>query len=297
MKIFFDNVNFGSTSGPNSFALKLANAMSHLGHRVNQDPNPDVQLSFINAVNNLAPTYQRLDGIYFNSEQDWQALNEPILKTYQSATGVIFQSSFNKKLTERYFGTHPNACIIHNGTDVEEVRSAPKFVHASLDGFDKVWACASSWRPHKRLGENIRFFLEHAPDNDCLVVAGENPDVKIDHPRVFYVGNLDRKTLLSVYSRAEYFVHLALMDHCPNVVIDARAAGCQIVCASSGGTQEIAGPEAIVIEDMIWSFEPFALYKPPALDFSRIIQNPHVHDINIDLVAIKYLEFLGSHTS
>ena len=53
MKIFFDNVNFGSQSGPNSFALKLANALSRLDHRVNQDLNPDVQLSFITAVNNV----------------------------------------------------------------------------------------------------------------------------------------------------------------------------------------------------------------------------------------------------
>ena len=43
---------------------------------------------------------QRLDGIYFNSAQDWKALNEPIRRTFEISSGVIYQSNFNKDLTE-----------------------------------------------------------------------------------------------------------------------------------------------------------------------------------------------------
>ena len=137
MKIFFDNVNFKSDSGPNSFALKLANAMDRLGHRINQDVDPDVQLSFINDVNKVAPMFQRLDGIYFNSSQDWRSMNESIRRTYESAVGVIFQSHFNKILTERYFGVHTNSCVIHNGTNLTEIQDQPAFTHPDLDNFDR----------------------------------------------------------------------------------------------------------------------------------------------------------------
>ena len=84
------------------------------------------------------------------------------------------------------------------------------------------------------------------------------------------------------------------MDHCPNVVVDARAAGCEIICASSGGTREIAGPDATVVTDMDWEFKPFKLYEPPDLDFSQKQKNLE-WDIpaGIKHSAQKYLDFFN----
>ena len=70
MKIFFDNVDFRSSSGPNSFGSKLARAFIQMGHQV-VDKEPDVQLSFISISRKLAPTILRLDGIYF-CDRDWE---------------------------------------------------------------------------------------------------------------------------------------------------------------------------------------------------------------------------------
>ena len=295
MKIYFDNVNFQSNSGPNSFGKKLAESFVDNGHEVSH-VDPDVQLSFIQSNIQVAPMVLRLDGIYFNSEQDWNALNAPIQKAYHEAAGVIFQSSFNRTLTERYFGTKESTTVIHNGTDVSLIEKISTLEHPIFDNYENVWCCASSWRPHKRLSENIRYFLEHSSEDECLVVAGQNPDYQANHPRVYYVGNLDWVTLISLYKKSKYFIHLALMDHCPNVVVDARASGCQIICASSGGTPEIAGTDAIVIEDMEWDLQPFRLYDPPPLDFSKV--QTLTKDINLDInrVAHKYLKFLETHS-
>ena len=46
MKIYLDNVNLGSSSGPNSFARKLKDSLLDMSHSVT-DVNPDVQISFI----------------------------------------------------------------------------------------------------------------------------------------------------------------------------------------------------------------------------------------------------------
>ena len=292
MKIFFDNVNFKSNSGPNSFSRKLAQSLIDNGHFLTNNKDADLQLSFIQSVSEHPVLIQRLDGIYFNSEQDWNELNRPIKETYERANGVIFQSYFNKALSEKYFGQKENSCVIHNGADLAKISHIPVLDHPVINKFEHVWACASSWRPHKRLSENVRYFIKNSSEDDCLVIAGDNPDYQVNHERIFYVGKLNWEQLVSLYKKSKYFLHLALMDHCPNVVVDARASGCQIICANSGGTKEIAGPNAIVIKDIDWDFKPFKLYNPPPLDFS-CIENPFPEnkDIDIHRVSEMYVEF------
>jgi hypothetical protein len=78
-------------------------------------------------------------------------------------------------------------------------------------------------------------------------------------------------SLLSLYKRSSTFIHLAYLDHCPNVVVDAQASGCQIVCSSSGGTKEVVSNGILIIEDE-WDLKPLPLYRPPPLDFSKSVQ-------------------------
>ena len=294
MKIFFDNWNPNSSSGPNSFGKKLFDNLSvdesvywageYLG-------TPDIQLSFIQAqVLTGSPVIQRLDGIYFNTDQDFKSLNEAINKTYDISKSVIFQSDFNKKLVEEWFGKHESSYVIRNGTNTDVINSIQILENNLLDEFENIWACASSWRPHKRLDENIRYFLEFSGKNDCLVVAGENPDSAIANPRIFYAGHLDWTQLISLFKTSKYFIHLAWLDHCPNVVVDARACGCNIICASSGGTSEISGVDSkIIIEDQ-WDLSPINLYDPPKLDFSNYKMCEIDSDIDIRSVSNMYLD-------
>lgn len=292
MNIFLDNVNFSSTSGPNHFANKLRKYMQRQGHTFSFSEKFDVQLSFIQKMHEAKkPLFQRLDGIYFNEEFDYISQNDPILRTYRDADGVIFQSEFNKILSFEYFGTHDNYKVIRNGADMEYIESVPLLKNDVLDKYDKIWSCASSWRPHKRLGENIRYFLEHSGNNDCMVVAGNVPD-PIQYERVYYAGNLDIPTLVSLYKRSDYFVHLAFLDHCPNVVVDASASGCKIICSSTGGTNEVA-LSATIIEEDEWDFRPLKLYQPPSLDFSRKRESDCNTNIDMSYVASQYSKFLG----
>ena len=294
MNIHFENVNINSNSGPNSFGRKLLKYMGNVGHTFNPTEKNDVVLAFIQASKNNydVPLIQRLDGIYFNTIQNYKVQNYFIEETYNKADGVVFQSNFNKELTFKFFGPHDNYSIIHNGADVERINNVERFLKYP-DKFSEVWCCASSWRPHKRLDANIDYFLQHAPHDACFIVAG-NVQNRINNPRVFYVGEIAQDKLYSFYKSSTHFVHLAWLDHCPNVVVDARACGCKIVCSSAGGTKEIAGPDAIVIEEDKWDFEPINLYQPPPLDFSRKIKNEWDIDYNMTSVAKKYEHFMES---
>ena len=295
MNIYMDNVDVGSRSGPNHFAKKLKKYMNLQGDTFTFSDKFDVQISFIQKIRELAPIYQRLDGIYFNKAFDYNLQNKNILETYKIAKGVIFQSEFNRDLTFKYFGEHSNYRIIHNGADLDYINRVETLNHVGLDKYENVWSCASSWRPHKRLGENIKYFLQHGGEKDCLIVAGEvaNHDMVIND-RIHYVGDLNIETLTSLYKRSKYFIHLAYLDHCPNVVVDAAACGCQIVCSSSGGTKEVA-PGAIIIEEDPWSFEPTLLYEPPRLDFTRKKENQSAANLDMVYVAAQYNKFLGDN--
>jgi len=213
------------------------------------------------------------------------------------ADGVIYQSRFDKKLIEYHFGEHRNSTIINNGADVDLISTVDPYDSPLVKNAEHVWSCASHFagRYHKRLNENIRYFLEHSGPKDVMLVAGkiDKADLMyLTHPNVHYVGELKITDLMSVYKRSEYFIHLARLDHCPNVVVDARASGCQIICSNLGGTVEIAGTDAIVIEEDEWDFKPFDYNQTSTIDFSRKIKNKFDCSVNMNIVAEKYYKFL-----
>lgn len=300
MNVHLENVSLQSRSGPNHFASKLTKELMLSGISFENNKKPDARLCFIETCNTFTdgvPLFQRLDGIYFNTAQNYNQQNANIKRTYDMSDGVVFQSHFNKELITKYFGDHKNHIVIHNGADIEYISSRPPLEDKLLDKFENIWCCASSWRPHKRLQENVRYFLEHSEKKDCLIIAGKSEEPVPRNDRVLYVGELTIPQLTSLYKRSKYFVHLAWLDHCPNVVVDARAAGCKIVCSSAGGTREIAGVDAIIVEEDEWNFEPVKLYEPPKLDFSRKTSNTWDVDIHITTTAKKYKNFLFSETS
>jgi glycosyltransferase involved in cell wall biosynthesis len=294
MKILFDNVDNKSRSGPNAFSRKLQHALEKQKHEIgltkSGDIFGDITISFI--VKRYAvqtPSVLRLDGIYFNSEQDFEQLNEPIKESYENADSVVFQTNFNKELTEKYFGEREDTFVINNGTVCDIIDEIMPMKNSSLDKFENVWCCASSWRPHKRLKDNISYFLEHTDEKSCIVVAGQNPDFRIFDKRVLYAGDLNWENLISLYKRSSNFIHLAWLDHCPNVVVDARAAGCKIICSDSGGTKEIAGTGATLLQEDHWNLEPTKLYVPPKIDFSKKTSNVIDSTIDIYEISKKYI--------
>ena len=292
MKIQFENVDFFSTSGPNGFGLKLARQLLNDGHKLSNS-NPDVRLSFIQSMNNFSPTVLRLDGIWFNSKQDWQRLNEPIKKSYDYANAVIVQSEFDRELVSCFFGERDNVHVIHNGTDFSAVATVPK-ADVGVPR-EKVWMCASSWRPHKRLRENVRLFKEYAEPDHIMLVAGKDAEKYLtnDDARIKIIGDLTWEQMISYMKASKNFIHLAWLDHCPNVVVDARAAGCHIWCSSAGGTVEIAGKDSTVVVEEDWDFSPVHLYDPPHLKFDNIIGGTKDLNINITEVSLSYLTCLG----
>ena len=314
MKVYTHNFNPNSNSGPNKFTRQLFKNLTNNKNItvVNDQNSADIEFCLIQqAVHKTKPMVLRLDGIYFNSEQDYKNQNAPIKFSYDNADAVIFQSSFNKNLIEHWFGPHKNGHVIHNAADLKLIEATSIGTFLSYDAITyEVWSCASSWRPHKRLKENIRYFIENAPKEAILYIAGQGTNLEelksysgeLLGKRIFYIGNLDYPTLIKLYKISTVFLHLAYLDHCPNVVVDAHAAGCHIVCASSGGTKEIVKNHGTIIQEDNWDYSPIPLYKPPKLDFDnfKVVSNSSIDKLkninvkydNIEDCAQKYLKVM-----
>ena len=190
--------------------------------------------------------------------------------------------------------THLPILVLAADTGSVAINTNPK-AKLPID-FQSVWLCASSWRPHKRLKDNIKYFLEFAPDNAVLAIAGKNAiidDLSVrKNKRIFFLGEIDYLSLLSLYKASSTFIHLAYLDHCPNVVVDAQASGCHVVCSSAGGTKEVVYNGTVISEDQ-WDFKPIPLYKPPKIDFTKFsrIENSNVENSMVEC-SKKYYEIM-----
>ena len=161
MKVFTHNFNPSSNSGPNKFTRTLfANLLKQDKVVITNQEEADVEFCLIQQqLPKVKPMVLRLDGIWFNSEQEYNKQNAPIQYSYNNADAVVFQSEFNKKLTEAWFGKHKNAYVVHNAADFKQIeRANAAFWDITFGKQTEVWSCASSWRPHKRLNENIKYF-------------------------------------------------------------------------------------------------------------------------------------------
>lgn len=268
MKIYFDNVDMSSRSGPNSFAKRLAKALANRGHILADPDDYDVAIVFIEQSPRLdtsKPFVQRLDGIWFKPDE-FSVKNVGIKRTYDAATAVVFQSEFNRKQVTGWWGEHKYDAVIHNGIDPLEIRTAlTQQQQVSLQNlrndFDKLFVCSSNWHPQKRLKANVEFF-QHLKrtkfPNAGLLILGNNADAaalrSVDRyikPSIFYAGSISHEACLQVYSQADYMIHLAWLDHSPNTVVESLGCGCPVIHTSDGGTRELVGVNGILLQEQV----------------------------------------------
>jgi glycosyltransferase involved in cell wall biosynthesis len=279
VKIHFDNVNPRSNSGPNTFGVRLADGLVKAGHHVTlTDPwSADVSLVFIEpSGRDLAKKIvHRLDGIWFKPE-DFHTKNVGIKGLYDRADAIIWQSDFDRTMTVKHWGDRQGR-VIRNGIDVNRVTVRNPELWGLRQRYDHIFVSSANWHPQKRLNSNIEFFqrLRNTTHrNSCLIVMGNESHLSPRADHVFSTGSLSHELCLEAFSVADWMIHLAWLDHCPNVVVEALSQNCPVVCSSSGGTKELVGGYGVIVEDASYDFEPMNYDYPPTIDTSSVVL-PH----------------------
>ena len=299
MKVHFSNVNFESRSGPNTFATRLAFSLQKRGYEF-VGPNDDYEtfLAFIEPASHPRPGakfLQRLDGIWFSPEE-FHSKNRGIRWTYDNCHYVIWQTEFDKNMTSHHWRDRPGQ-VIANGIDLLPATVTDENIIAVRNRYDKVFVCSSNWHGQKRLKENTELFLkyeqENPEENCCLIVMGSGPDYTVKKENVMYTGNIPHDLCLQVFQISDWMIHLAWLDHCPNVVVEALSQNTPVICSSSGGTSEIVKNSGVVVKELEeYDFRLTDYTRPPKIDLSNVVlpstisvDNKH---LDIEIVADRY---------
>ena len=306
MKIHLDNVNMGSTSGPNSFAKRLVMGLIESGHNVElyDGRNADVSIVFIEPSGRpLAnKVVQRLDGIWF-SPSEFETKNSAIKKLYQSADGVIWQSDFDRGMTSKWWGQPKSGTVIRNGINTSEIK---KFQIPALEQirqqYEMLFVCSANWHPQKRLTTNIELYkhLRSFYSSTALIVLGSNP-TKVADPHIFYAGSQPHDVCLEIFSASNWMLHTAWLDHCPNTVVESLSQGTPVICSEHGGTKELIQEFGIILkESQEYNFELTDYDNPPRIDVTQIknkLPPKSSLGVNFDVSMQRcfndYLSFIG----
>jgi glycosyltransferase involved in cell wall biosynthesis len=82
---------------------------------------------------------------------------------------------------------------------------------------------------------------------------------------------------------ADWFLHCAWADHCPNVVCEALSQGTPVVCSEVGGTKELVGSYGYVLKEMCSDCKHYD--HPPELDVTQVIDLPDRHSLDYSTIA------------
>lgn len=284
---------------------RLAQQLSLNGHVIADSDDYDVAIVCIEPSTRLLPGkpfVHRVDGIWF-SPHEFQTKNVNIKRTYEQANHIVFQSNFDQKMVEKWWGVRENRSVIRNGIDLTRVSASNNLTLQELrTRYKKICVCASNWHPQKRLRNNVEVFKhirKTIEPYSCLVIMGANPDYKVADANIYYTGSLPHELCLEMYSVANWMIHTAWLSHCDNVCIEALSQGCPVICSESGGTAELVGKNGIVLKEKSeYSFELLDYDSPPPIDVEQIKHLPDIEvscpELDIRLVANAYEKVLKS---
>jgi glycosyltransferase involved in cell wall biosynthesis len=176
-------------------------------------------------------------------------------------------------MTTHWWGRPHLGIVIHNGIEMKPVRDFTSLeLLAIRKSYEKVFVCSANWHPQKRLADNVAMFkhLRKMHPNSCLIVMGANPDYMCADPGIFYSGSLPPELYMQVYSMADWMIHLAWLDHCPNVVIEALSQNTPVICTDAGGTRELVGDNGIILAEAPYNFELANYDDPPHVDVTQL---------------------------
>lgn len=308
MRVYFDNVNWEAEhTGPNCFAKRLAIQLGNMGITVADPDDYDVALVFIEPTAKLnfkKPFVQRVDGMWFKPEQHKGGMNHNIEWTHRNADLVIHQSEFDRKMLSKWLGEPKRSVVIPNGIELQPAQLRSETLVEIRKRYDKVFVCSANWHPQKRLRDNIEVFKHiraNQHPNSCLIVLGNNPDVQTSDRSIYFAGSIRHDLCAEVYSIAHWMIHMAWLDHCPNVVVEAISQMCPVICSSEGGTRELVeNGNGIVIPDATpFNFELCDYDNPPRVPLENVPTLPdhmqaNPESVNIVETAKKYAEALQS---
>ena len=254
--------------GPDTFRSRLIKATKRDSEiEVVNDINKkfNIELVFIKKTEkHKKPYILRASSCYYlDKYKIWN--NKPIAVSVKKAEYVIFQSKFGYKLYNRVLRLESRDLIkngykvIYNGVDLDYLKS----IEPSIKIEPRSFVACARWDPNKRLHSMIKGFLAAGLKKHLYIIGGYGiedrknklKDIakKYNSKYIHVLGEKNNKETISIMKACDYFIHLAFIDICPNVVVEALSCGLNVLCTNLGGTSELVKKNGVILKvDKFW---------------------------------------------
>jgi glycosyltransferase involved in cell wall biosynthesis len=209
----------------------------------------------------------------------------------------MFDLEFFRKVFKEFDVT--KSTVIRNGTFIKRFYESETIPEISelRKKYNHIFVSSSNWHRQKRLKENMQLFeqLKHRYHNSCLVVLGNNIDVRPTSANVLLAGSQSQEICMQLYAAADWMIHLAWLDHCPNVVVHALSQETPVICSSSGGTKELVKNFGhVLFEESEFDFQLVDYDKPPEIDLTQVeylsdVSGKDHENVDISVVTDRYI--------
>jgi glycosyltransferase involved in cell wall biosynthesis len=218
-------------------------------YAIKNPPCPSVPL-----IHNLAPFIPE----YIATETAYQQFRLRLLRhgttsAIAASAGTIFLSQYARDVLRHHVNISNirSTVIYHGATDQVSKPTCAR---------EKFILCVSHIYRYKGILELVKAYAQAVasqPELPKLVIAG-NP---YDRPyiaqiesliasagigdRVQFLGSVSEEELSRLYRTCEFFVFPSTIENCPNILIEALAAGCPILSSNCGVMPEVCGDAAL----------------------------------------------------
>ena len=278
------------------FTKHLLNYLKKTGWKVTFNPNDRYDVAyasgwFLNGANldkvlSKAPLLYRMDGLtslYRNKVNEQTNRQESWMQSQaEKAAHIVFQSQFCVESCA-HWNVKEHSVII-NGTDL-------KLFHPPSPrkkSFDKINFISVSWSNNLNKGMPLFKELAESMPQHNFMFMGNWPQ-ELDPGPVTILPAKQQKHLADFMRQGDVFVHLALNDPCPNVVVEALASGLFPVISNTGGAKEIVEDEGYIWQDLNTfrsDFEEKVLPKLP-------LTHKNIERLSLENVGKQYLNIIN----
>jgi glycosyltransferase involved in cell wall biosynthesis len=171
-------------------------------------------------------------------------LDVAIIRLVNIADFVIFQSNYQKIFFKRWGYKGTSNTVIHNGSSpiFEKSCSGEHEIHNPI----RIVSTSSSSKKVKKCELIAKISLLEGVE---VIHIGNWPE-KIKNHKINIKGILNHEQIASIYRNADYFLHPAVLDVCPNAVIEALYAGLPVIYNGGvGGSPEIVMGNGIEVNE------------------------------------------------
>lgn len=167
----------------------------------------------------------------------------------KNAKSILTVSNFSKEEISTYYGCDKNKIhVIYNAVNEDF-----KNINCDSVGEERYFLAVSSVNYHKNIHGLVQAFMESKLDAKLNIIGGttkifNDVNIKVDDPRINFLGRVDDKTLIQLYQNAQAFIFPSFYEGFGIPPLEAQSCGCPVLSSDRASMKEVLASSAIYFD-------------------------------------------------